>query len=89
MKTKKDILSCLYNGDININEKIPASQEYDILIEKSNQILEEFKKLLDDEGNKLLNRYIEIKTQVASIDCEEKFIEGYKIASKLIIAGMK
>ncbi len=89
MDTQKEILNDLYNGNININEKIPISQEYNILTEKSNEVLEKIKELLDDEENRLLNKYIEIRAHISSIECEEKFIEGYKTASKLIIAGIK
>ncbi len=89
MATQKEILNDLYNGNININEIIPISQEYNILTEESNEVWERIKKRLDDEENELLNKYIEIRTQIVSIECEEKFIEGYKTASKLIIAGIK
>ena len=43
----------------------------------------------NDEEKILLNEYIEKQSYIASIDCEKKFIDGYKIASKLIIAGIK
>lgn len=89
MDILKGILNDLYNGKININEKFPVSREYNILEEEANEILEKIRRDLDDRGKKLLNEYIEKQSQIASIDCEEKFIDGYKIASKLIISGIK
>ncbi|MDO5555627.1 MAG: hypothetical protein Q4G09_02935 [Clostridia bacterium] len=82
MDISEDILNNLYNGKININEKNPISKEYNELLGESNKILEEKEK-------ELLNEYIEKKAQISSIECEEKFIEGYKIACKLIIYGIK
>ena len=44
---------------------------------------------IDNKTENLLNEYIEKQSQITSIDCEEKFIDGYKLASKLIITGIK
>lgn len=89
MDELNNILCRLYNGTININENFPNSDEYDKDLEESNKILKKLVNKLDDDENELLNKYIEIKSQVVSIECKEKFIEGYKLAVKLIIAGIK
>ena len=83
------ILKNLYNGKININEQIPNSKEYSTLVKDSNIILEKIINTLNNNQKALLNEYIEKQSQITSIDCEQKFIDGYKIASKLIIAGIK
>lgn len=89
MELSKNILKDLYNGKINVNEEFPNSEEYNILTKESNKILEKINNNISDEAKLLLNEYIEKQAQIASIDCEEKFIDGYKLASKLIIAGIK
>ncbi len=89
MDLLKDILDDLYNGRININEKSPKSQEYSILEKEAKEILKSIESKIDATTKDLLNEYIEKKSQIISIDCEEKFIDGYKLASKLIIAGLK
>ena len=89
MDILKDVLNDLYNGKININEKFPTSKEYNTLLKQSSEILKKIKENLDNETKKLLNEYIEKQAQIISIDCEEKFIDGYKLAIGLIIAGIK
>ena len=89
MDMVKNVLEDLYNGKININEKFPTSEEYETLLKESKEILKAIKKNIDDKTQDLLNEYIEKQSQIMSIDCEEKFIEGYKLASKLIIASIK
>ena len=89
MDELNEIFENLYNGNININVKVPNSNEYIETLEECNIILKNIENKLDDAGKKLLNEYIEMKSQVTSIECKEKFIEGYKLASKLIIAGIK
>ena len=89
MDVLDNILKDLYNGKININEKFPITEEYNILIRESRDLLKKIKSYMDERGNKLLDEYIERQSQITSIDCEEKFIEGYKLASKLIILGIK
>ncbi len=89
MEILKKVLKDLYNGKININEKFPDTEEYSTLVRESNEILRKINNNLDSERKKLLNEYIEKQAQIISIDCEEKFISGYKLASKLIIAGIK
>ncbi len=89
MEVLDNILKELYNGKINIKEKFPISEEYNVLVRESGDLLEKIKNYMDERGNKLLNEYIEKQSQITSIDCEGKFIEGYKLASKLIILGIK
>ena len=48
------------------------------------------KQIEEKIGDKeLMDKYIEIQSQITSIDCESKFIEGYKTAFKLIFSGIK
>ncbi len=89
MDLLKDILDNLYNGRININEKFPTSEEYNVLVKESEKILKIIKNNIDDKTKNLLDEYIEKQSQIMSIDCEEKFIDGYKLATKLIITSIK
>jgi len=83
------ILSDLYHGKINVNEKFPDSKEYNNLIEESKEILNRINNIINDSEKELLNQYLEKQAQIISIECEQKFINGYKLASKLIITGIK
>ena len=89
MDMVKNVLEDLYNGKININEKFPTSEEYNNLLKEKERILEMIRSNIDNKTENLLNEYIEKQSQITSIDCEEKFIDGYKLASKLIITGIK
>lgn len=89
MDKLNDILDRLYNGKININAEFPNSKEYSSILKESNIILKQIEDKLDDNGKKLLDNYIDTKAQMISIECKEKFIEGYKLAIKLIAAGIK
>ena len=82
----EEILKKLYNGEINPNINFPTSPEYKELMRKSNQIAKLIEEKIGDK--ELMNQYIELQSQISSIDCESKFIEGYKIASQLLISGL-
>lgn len=86
MEKFEEILKQLYNGEINPNKNVPASHEYKELIQKSNQIAKQIEEKIGDK--ELMDQYIEIQSQISSIDCEDKFIEGYKISSQLLISGI-
>ena len=89
MDELSNILNELYNGTININEKFPCSEEYKDSLEECNKILKKIESKLDVNQKELFNKYIEIKSQMVSTECKEMFIEGYKLATKLIISGIK
>lgn len=82
----EEIISQLYNGKINPSENIPKTEEYKELIKESNIIAKKIEEKIEDK--ELMNKYVEIQSQIASIDCESKFIEGYKMASQLLISGI-
>ena len=84
-----DVLDDLYNGKINVNIKLSNSDEYRKILKECNTVLKEIENKLNEKDKKILNKYIEKKSQIVSLECKEKFLEGYKLASKLIIAGIK
>ena len=86
MEKIEEILNELYNGKINPNQNIPESKEYKELVREANKISKQIEEKLKDK--ELMDKYIEIQSQIASIECESKFIEGYKIASQLLISGL-
>lgn len=86
MEKSEEILRELYKGKINPNENISVSEEYKQLVRESNEIAKELERVIGN--NELIDKYIEIKSQITSIECESKFIEGYKIASQLLISGI-
>ena len=47
MDVLDNILKDLYNGKININEKFPISEEYNVLIRESGDLLEKIKGYMD------------------------------------------
>lgn len=89
MNELNDVLEDLYNGNININLELSNSNEYSKILRECNTILKKVENKLNEEDKKILNKYIEKKSQMISLECKEKFIEGYKLASRLIIAGIK
>ena len=86
MENFEDCLKRLYNGEINPNKNTPKTEEYKQLVKESNRIAKQIEKKLGEKD--LIDTYIEIQSQIASIDCENKFIEGYKMASQLLISGI-
>lgn len=86
MEKIEEILNKLYNGQINPNENIPKTVEYKELIKESNKIAKQIQEVIGDKA--LLNKYIEIQSRITSIECKSKFIEGYKMASQLLISGI-
>jgi len=88
MKKIEKILKDLYNGDINPNENIPTSDEYKELVKEANKIVENVKTNMTEKEKELIDLYIEKRAQITSIECENKFIEGYKLACKLLISGI-
>ncbi len=89
MKKTDGVLDSLYNGKINMNEKIPKSKKYLKILKECNITLGEVYNKLDDADKWLLDKYIEGKSEMASMECREKFIEGYKLAIELMLAGIK
>lgn len=89
MNELDDVLDDLYNGKINVNIKLSNSDEYRKILKECNTVLKEIENKLNEKDKKTLNKYIEKKSQIVSLECKEKFLEGYKLASKLIIAGIK
>ncbi len=89
MNELDDVLDDLYNGKINVNIKLSNSDEYRKILKECNTVLKEIENKLNEKDKKILNKYIEKKSQIVSLECKEKFLEGYKLASKLIIAGIK
>lgn len=86
MEKNDEILKMLYNGEINPNRNIPNTEEYKMLIKEANKLILQIEKEINDK--KIINKYIEIQSQIASIDCESKFIEGYKLALQLLLNGI-
>lgn len=86
MEKNEEILSALYNGNINPNRNIPISKEYKELIKEANKIAKQIEEKIGDK--EIIDKYIELQSQITSIDCESKFIEGYKLASQLLVRGI-
>lgn len=86
MEENDEILRKLYNGEINPNKDIPNTDEYKKLVKAANKLILQIEEKINDK--KIVDEYIEIQSQIASIDCESKFIEGYKLALQLLIKGI-
>lgn len=55
-------------------------------MDKGKELLKVLLSNLSEKNKKILNEYLELKTEAESIECEEKFIEGYKTAINLILS---
>lgn len=83
------ILKKLYRGEICPDAEILTTEEF---IENRNlkaKLYNEIKKELTPEVLKKLEKYVEIHTKLSSMDAENQFIIGFKLASSIIYESLK
>ncbi len=88
MERVESILRELYNGNINPNRNIPNTDEYNEKIKELNIISDKIIEKLPQQDRGLVDEYIEKQSQISSLDCENQFIYGYKLAIKLIMGAL-
>ena len=74
-----DIIKKIYNNDFNFAEQTPNTREYKKIIK---ELYEQEKNLLSTKG---FRNYLETRNIKESIEAEEQFKQGFKMAVKLII----
>lgn len=86
---EQDILNQLYYGKIvpweNRNDKTP---EMEPLGEQVDQDIERLEKLLDDEGKKILERFLDNSAELERQMVCEGFKDGFRLGVQLVTAGM-
>ena len=87
MSQYDEILNKLYNGEIRPKED-NLSEEYMQLQEANEKIAQKIFDNIDIDTKELLEKFVENKNALASIDARDQFIKGYKTGVELIIAGI-
>lgn len=83
---KNQLISDLYNGNIRPIEGdfIKGTHSNNLSIEVDS-LISEIEKLLGDDGKKLFHAYVEGSRKVLCLNCEERFIQGFKLGGRLAI----
>ncbi len=80
-----ETLKALYYGNISPFETpIPAGSPLRKLASKLSKCEAELNDLLDEEGQQLLKDFDSLHQQVASINSEENFIQGFRLGVRLM-----
>ncbi len=80
-----EMLKALYYGNISPFEApIPAGSPLRKLASKLAKCETELTELLDAEGRQLLKDFDDLHQQVASINAEENFIQGFRLGVRLM-----
>ncbi len=80
-----ETLKALYYGNISPFEvPIPASSPLRKLASKLAKCEAELSELLDEDGTQLLKDFDGLHQQVASINLEENFIQGFRLGVQLM-----
>ncbi len=83
------ILKALYYGNISPFEApIPAGSPLRKLASKLAKCEAELTELLDSEGRQLLKTFDDLHQQVASINSEENFIQGFRLGVRLMAESL-
>lgn len=84
---KEDILEKLYYGDLFPTKEIPNDKEYFKILAEISDYTEEIRK--NEEIQQIFNELMEKITIKEGMEAENQFQLGFKMATKLIIEGMK
>ncbi len=80
-----ETLKALYYGNISPFEApIPAGSPLRRLASKLAKCEDALAELLDEDGKQLLRDFDDIHQQVASINSEENFIQGFRLGVRLM-----
>ncbi len=84
---KKDsILNSIYYGRVKLWESsVPKTKEYTEDLKKSMECHDKLLALLDDNGWKAFNEYLEANAKATSYFEEEKFKDGFILGARLMI----
>ena len=80
----------LYGGELYPDEKINGhGPEFEEIRENLNEIREELKKLLTEEGYAMVEKLDEETRRMEALRNREGFIYGFRLAVQLILEGMQ
>ncbi len=80
-----ETLKALYYGNISPFETpVPAGSPLRKLASRLAKCEADFAELLDTEGRQLLKDFDDLHQQVASINSEENFIQGFRLGVRLM-----
>ncbi len=80
-----ETLKALYYGNISPFEApIPAGSPLRKLVPKLAKCETELTDLLDEDGKQLLKEFDDLHQQVAGINSEENFIQGFRLGVRLM-----
>lgn len=82
-----DILEKLYLGEIRPAEKDIAGNDMKEKYRKMIQAEEEMLKSLNDQSQELFHQYLSVSDDIHTENVMESYIDGFKTAVKLILAG--
>lgn len=89
MQEYKRILEDLYNGNIKPSEEKINSEEYAKVRKESIELSNKILNGLNDQNKDIYYKYIELQSQLQSMDSEKQFIEGFSLAVKLIVGSLE
>lgn len=88
-KINKNILQKLYRGEIRPDAEILITDEYQENSKLKEKLYNNIKKELTTETIEKLEKYSELQNQLASIDAENQFMTGFKLATSIIFEGLQ
>ena len=88
MKEYKKILEDLYNGRIKPSQDEIKSEEYARIRKESIELSNKILSSLNNQDKEIYNKYMELQTQLQSIDSEIQFIKGFSLGVKLILGSL-
>ena len=87
---EQDILEQLYFGRIvpweNRNDKTPEIEQCS---EQVYQDVERLTQLLDEDGKKILERLMDNRSELESLQILEGFMDGFRLGVQLTAAGLR
>lgn len=89
MKEYKKILEDLYNGKIKTSQDEIKSEEYARIRKESIELSNKILSSLNNQDKEIYNKYMELQTQLQSIDSEIQFIKGFSLGVKLILGSLE
>ena len=89
MQEYKKLLEDLYNGNIKPSEEKINSEEYAKVRKESIELSNKILNGLNNQNKDIYYKYIELQSQLQSMDSEKQFIEGFSLAVKLIVGSLE
>lgn len=89
MQEYKKILKDLYNGNIKPSEEKINSEEYAKVRKESIELSNKILNGLNNQNKDIYYKYIELQSQLQSMDSETQFIKGFSLAVKLILGSLE